>query len=492
MRWVWGLSLLAGCLDVSLPPQRIAGRVTASVLAQRPGRSELVPAVGATLELLETGLSATADVDGNVVLDGLTGSTGTLRLAWDADGDGSADAARLIDVRTARVGPGTSVSLGIIVLGRLASASGVVRRGDRPSTTGHGGVQVFLPSSPSSTISADDGSWVLDGLPEGQVALSFFGAGYRPESSRVELKAGQRARLDDVRLSPAAASTTSVSGTVREPSGRALSGVLVEVLGGPSTRSGEAGDFELLALSTGVVSLAFRKEGFASFELPNVLLDETPRRFEVVLTPGDVDAGRPTTSRDGGASASTVTLIARSTARDPADGGLITIHPLAMPGDLLVVGHAVTGLVAGIKANPGWPQLASGLSTSDVVTWVSHRVVPNDQPLFVPSDNASVWIQYVFRGAETAAVDGPMMANTQQVVFPRLPAAPGDFVLHAAKFSIDQQFTTTSPLTLRDVNGFCILEEPVGSSGIAAGGTISGQLQQNSFFAVQIRVLGRP
>jgi hypothetical protein len=75
--------------------------------------------------------------------------------------------------------PGRSVSAGDVVLSENARLHGRVRLADRQgSLGGHFGTLVFIPQSPFSTFTSDDGSFVLDQLPEGTANLAAFHDGY--------------------------------------------------------------------------------------------------------------------------------------------------------------------------------------------------------------------------------------------------------------------------------------------------------------------------
>lgn len=298
--------LLTSCLDLVLPPDgtKEAGEVALTVLVQRPGRPELQPAPGATLALAGTSLSATADGDGNVKLGGLTTSVGVLRLEWDGDGDGLIDAARLFDLQAIGAGFGRRVSLGVVVLGRLATVQGKALRGDRAaSATGHGGIQVFVPASPSSAVTSDDGSYTLNGLPEGNLPVTAYAPGYAPASSRVTVTAGQTVQLENVVLQPAPVSETGrLKGTVRDSGGTPLQAVDVtaETSSGPlRTTTGAIGGWELADVPPGLVNLVFKKGGFVSVRIPNFLVQAGLSTQDVTLTAG-VDPADPPPAPDAG------------------------------------------------------------------------------------------------------------------------------------------------------------------------------------------------
>lgn len=282
----------ASCMDLVLPPDfaNEPGEVTLTVLVQQPGRAELQAAPNATLTLVGTSQQSRADADGNIRLTGLTSSTGVLRLSWDADEDGVEDAARLFDLQTIGAGFGRRVSLGIVVLGRLASVQGRVRRGGREPSTGHAGILVFVPSSPSSTVTSDDGSYVLSGLPEGSLPISFFANGYAPASSRVSVTAGQTLRLADVTLDTAPpAESGRIRGTVRSADGAPLPAVTVTVDTGSqqlTAQTDSIGAYSITDVPGGLVNLVFVKTGFVSVRIPNFLVQAGVSTQDATLTAG--------------------------------------------------------------------------------------------------------------------------------------------------------------------------------------------------------------
>jgi hypothetical protein len=113
-------------------------------------------------------------------LQGLTQRDATLLVQFDSDGDGTSDRQRLVDLRDYGAGPGRDVTLPTLTLGRNAVVSGKVLRGDVTTGSGHRQTTVFVPQGPFSVQSGDDGSFVLDQMPEGTVTLAFFRGGYRP------------------------------------------------------------------------------------------------------------------------------------------------------------------------------------------------------------------------------------------------------------------------------------------------------------------------
>ncbi|GMU58341.1 MAG: hypothetical protein AMXMBFR34_01040 [Myxococcaceae bacterium] len=270
----------SGCFSLELPDPPVLGpgTVRATLLTAVPGRADLVPAQGATVRLAGTTLSATADSDGNVLLQGVMTSTGQLRFSHDSDGDGVVDRARLISLAAVSAGFGKDVNLGQLVLGRLTTLAGKALRGDREVLpSGHGGISVFLPEGPQLTFTGDDGTFRLAGVPEGEVILTAFATGYRSEASSLTTSAGEELRVATLVLQadPGGATVGQLSGVVTQSDGTPLAAVTVRAAaqGQESLASTTAeGRFTFPTLPTGVYSLALEKSGFTSLRVDGVLV----------------------------------------------------------------------------------------------------------------------------------------------------------------------------------------------------------------------------
>ncbi len=449
MRWLTvGLCFCtAGCFDLTVPPRTDdkPGTVTATVLSQRPGRADLIPAVGARLELVGSSRVAKANDDGTVRLEGLTATTGTLRLAYDADGDGTDDASRVFDLAETGAGFGKTSNLGVVVLGRLSTVAGKVRRGDRDASAGQGGIQVFLPGSPASTVSADDGSFVLAGLPQGSLPISFFAPGYAPASSRVGLGAGQEQRLADVSLKVDANLTSgSVTGTVRSGTGGALDGVTVEVTtaGMTSLTMADAqGQFTVMNVAPGLITLTFHRDGYVPIRVSNVLVAPGQAVTQpIVLEAGTGELPALPGAGDGGSgiTAGPVQLISQSVTDAYAnDGGFDVLPPdLVQAGDLVVLmllrQDTITPLPNGVN---GWRVLTSELILNNDVAEILTRTADAQErtrperyrfqtPAFVES--VVVVLRHADRVALVSAFD-----DISPLSFAGIPAAPGDLTADA-------------------------------------------------------------
>lgn len=282
-RWrllVW-LLLSSSCLDTTLPPAPVLGpgTVRATIMTARPGRAEVEPAVGATVTLVGTGQSATADSDGNVLLTGINETRGRLLFALDTDDDGVADQSRMVGLEAVAAGFGRDVNLGPLVLSRNATIVGSVRRGDRDALpTGHGGISAFLPQLPQLSWSGDDGRFELRGAPEGTLVLSFFANGYEPAAVTIDVAAGQEVRVATVVLkaNPGASPLGRLIGkAVNAVDGTPMAAVQITAASnGVETlaQTSAEGTFALESLPTGLYGVALTRTGVRPLRLYNVLV----------------------------------------------------------------------------------------------------------------------------------------------------------------------------------------------------------------------------
>lgn len=172
---------LASCVDLTLPPLPTPpgpGSVQGTLVYAVPGRTTAEPAAGARVQLANSTLETVAGEDGYFRLENLVTQGGTLLIQFDVDGDGAPDRQRRLDLAAYGAGFGKDVSLGTVLLGRNATVVGVARRGDLAGqATGHAGTSVFVPEGPFATQTADDGSFLLEAMPEGPLTLAFFRPG---------------------------------------------------------------------------------------------------------------------------------------------------------------------------------------------------------------------------------------------------------------------------------------------------------------------------
>lgn len=253
--------VMAACLDTALPPPpgvgSIAGRVTVAASGEPVGQ----PAVGATITLIEAGLSVTANEDGRFVLAPITQSEGTVEIA-------SGSLKRVASLRSLGAGFGRHVSLGDVALSRNASVQGEVQLADSADV---GGTLVFVEGQPGSTFTTPSGQFLLRELPVGQVTLSVFRAGYSPQRLSLELRSGERTVLDPVVLSASPNVTVEVSGRATlEGDGDAT--VIAVATNDDETAPDATGAFAFAALTPGVYSFTFSAPGYRPVTLSNRLV----------------------------------------------------------------------------------------------------------------------------------------------------------------------------------------------------------------------------
>lgn len=275
-----------GCRDLSLPAAEAPGpgTVRATLLVARPGRAGLAPAVGAELRWTLSSSVAVADADGNVFLDGITSSEGALHLTFE-------ESERMIDLQLAKLGFGRDVNLGSIVLGRVATLTGVVRRADRPSvTSGHADIAVFVPETSLLVRTGDTGAFELAGVAEGDVNVSFFAEGYEPRSLRWTVRSGERAALEQVQLERSTAPQVGdVACSVSTSGGLAVAGAQVKLgsATGSRTLPKEGDRFIDRAVPAGLYTVSASAVGYRTLTLANVLvLPGTNELGAFVLAPG--------------------------------------------------------------------------------------------------------------------------------------------------------------------------------------------------------------
>ncbi|MDX2012656.1 MAG: carboxypeptidase regulatory-like domain-containing protein [Myxococcaceae bacterium] len=275
---VLGVVAGTGCLDVTLPerpPPPGPGTLQGAVVYSLPGKPVL-PAPGARVVLQGTSAATVADDEGRFLLGGIDRARGAVHITFDVEGDGVVDRQRLLRLESVGAGPGRAASAGEVALGRNGSVAGRVRRADFPGDTFHLGIAVFVSGFDVATSSADTGAFVLSGLPEGSLELSFFTPGYRPDSRSVTLAAGQAFTLaEDVLLEPTPSLASTAIGVVRTTAGAPLQQALVRAVsasGAERTETRPDGTFTLGPLPSGAWVLAVEKEGYQSAALGRQLL----------------------------------------------------------------------------------------------------------------------------------------------------------------------------------------------------------------------------
>jgi hypothetical protein len=360
-------------------------------------------------------------------------------------------------------------------------------------------VRVFVPSTAATTFSADDGSWLLEGLPEGQVPVTFFAAGYAPASSPVTLSAGQTATVPELSLAVSSSSVgdAAFSGVVRS-AGRPVGEVLVEAAGPRvvTTRTGAAGEWGL-SLGAGVYDFTFLHEGFAPVRVHNVLATGEPRAFDVELSPGDADAGAPVgPARDAGTIARTPVTMVSAVGGSSMPNGTVTvpIPSVARAGDVVLLGLLLesTGPYFPEELRLlGWKFETGATIYPNGVIWASLRV-PQAPPTSVEvrSQFAVEWLVYVLRDVDRAMLlEG---RNTGAVVdFQPVAGTPGDLVVDAYA-SVEADDASTDGGLLRNLPRFKALELPIGAGGAVPAAHVTCKTPTLQGYLTQFRVLARP
>lgn len=303
---------LSGCFELSLPgtpPPPGPGTIQGTLKYSVPGRAGLIAAREGRVALLGSSLEARTDAEGRFVLAGITAPTGLVRFTADLDGDGAPDRQRLISIETIKAGPGRDVALGDVVLGRNGRLSGRVLRQDLGPDTFHLGTTVFIAGMEFTTFSADNGSWTLDGLPEGPLTVAFFRQNYLADARDVVLEAGEDKRLADVLLIPSPSEVATAAGLVTSASGPVAGARIraVSFLGSAAATTNAEGRFQLGPVPSGAWVVGVEASGFVSAKLGQRLLLPGANDLGVItLAPGtstvlSLDAGQAPPTPDGGA-----------------------------------------------------------------------------------------------------------------------------------------------------------------------------------------------
>ncbi len=292
----WGL-LLAGCVvDLELPPPPGPASLSGTLVYAIPGKTQLAPAVGATVELSNSSLRTVANEEGFFQLDRVSATKGTLVFRLDTNGDGKMDRQKNVDLAALGLRAGRDLNLGQVVLGRNASVNGKAVREDRRAVaSGHGGSTVFVPEGPYATTTADDGSFVLAELPEGPLTLAVFRPGFEVASADVVLRSGEELRTQQLVLAvstaPLAKGTLQGRVVLEPPPQDAASAQVSLYVGGRVVSGGQAqadGTFHFDALDVGLYDLTVVRAGYQSSLTRNIYIQAGSNVLaDVALAPGD-------------------------------------------------------------------------------------------------------------------------------------------------------------------------------------------------------------
>lgn len=304
-------TVCVACVDLTLPPPPAPpgpGSLQATLVYAVPGSAEKLPAANARVRLLSSALETTTNADGYFRLEGIAVDTGAVLIEHDVDGDGKAERSRRLDLADVKGGFGKQVSLGTVVLGRNASVTGLARgedRADQPS--GHAATSVFVPEGPFATQTADDGSYLLPDMPEGDLTVAFFRAGYEPQVINLRLRPGERTNAEAVRLTPKGTADLpgQLAGLVQTSAATALAGATVSTDGVMPVQTTSGGDGRFtVAVPTGVYRVAFTAPGHRDVIVPNVLVASgTATSLTVSMLEGMSGAGGGSGTTGGGSGA---------------------------------------------------------------------------------------------------------------------------------------------------------------------------------------------
>ncbi|WP_036218360.1 beta-sandwich domain-containing protein, partial [Calidithermus chliarophilus] len=171
----------ATAADLSLAKPQTVGSVSGK--ATRQGASDHT---GVQVFVAGTGFSALTDRDGNYRLDGL--APGDYQLTAQYPGYAAATTA-------VSVTAGQTANAPVLSLAKpetVGKITGKVTSSAAPLP----GVIVYLPGTQYAAISADDGSYVLEGVPPGNYTLKAERSGYVTASGPVSVTAGQATNAD--------------------------------------------------------------------------------------------------------------------------------------------------------------------------------------------------------------------------------------------------------------------------------------------------------
>jgi len=275
------LAATACSRDLSLPapPAASQGSLSGTVVVAQPGLSTKQPASGARIELLGTGRIAFADAQGRFVLANLDATASQLLIQFDPMGTGVPSRQKVLDLGAFGVRPGLQVSIGEVTVSENARLTGKILRADAAGPGGNAGTIVYVPQGPFTTFTNDDGSFVLDNLPEGSLSVAAFRTGYQSAVvDGVDLRPGEDFTLRDLTLFPLSGGGTgdpgSISGkVVLDSPGGSGTTALVAVDGAGTTYSSDAasdGTFTIAGVMPGVYQVSAIRAGFGVGRVSNV------------------------------------------------------------------------------------------------------------------------------------------------------------------------------------------------------------------------------
>jgi sugar lactone lactonase YvrE len=321
------VAAVAACqtTDLTLPPAPAKpqpGTIYGTVVYFKPGMAAPLPAPGASVQILGTGLTTLSKTDadcangadaglpgalgaqcvGSFFLGGITQSSGTILFRWASDGT-TVDHQRAIRFpEDIPAGVGQQISLGQVAVTENATMNGRVLLADHPgATTGLGGTTVFVPAGPFTAYTNDDGSYSLDQLPQGVISVSFFRTGYVAyELDNISLQAGQAFTAADVTLQAQAMPPPpgSIVGQISfNPAPASVIATTVAAVNSTGTAIGGSvaanGSFQIVNVPAGVYNVTIALMGYTTDVIDGVLVDNGA---QVVLPAITLNAGNGVTN----------------------------------------------------------------------------------------------------------------------------------------------------------------------------------------------------
>lgn len=271
---------LSGCIrsTADIPTPGEGAFVSGSVVEPDLVGGGFRPAIGAVVRVIGTSASRAVDERGFFQLERLPLARLELEVSRRA-GPGQGEASLLLPPITPKV-DGQTINLGEIRLAGTGTLEGrAYGAGQPPSPLG--GALAVVTKTGFKGVSEDNGSYLIPGLPEGDLEVVVFAPGYRPgRVGGAHSTANVVTRVRDVILTP---STSSISTTVRGMAqlfdNQDSSGVAVQLIDeqDPSrelnTQTDAAGNFVISAL-VGVYRARFSKAGYRAVEIKSVAVLE--------------------------------------------------------------------------------------------------------------------------------------------------------------------------------------------------------------------------
>jgi hypothetical protein len=233
----------------------------------------LIVAPGTRVSIVGSAAGTVSDDNGYFALKGLPAGTFDVRFGYDDDGDGIADAGRVLRGVALDEAAGFARELGDVPVALLGGITGVVMRKGEPV----GGVRVVIAGE-GERRSSDDGRFTLGNLFPGRgyrvTAFSTSGDALVAISREVEVRS---AKASGVTLELGAADATggatgSLQGVVRTIDGAGVGDVAFTLFpaqdGVTLPSPGADGRFEIAGLPVGAYLLTATKAGYVAAHAP--------------------------------------------------------------------------------------------------------------------------------------------------------------------------------------------------------------------------------